>query len=319
LVKENQNGISLQKRQIFAVRPLKPCIIAASRYNEENLHVTFYDFNFTVFFRLAIHLCPQLMPPSNDSLHISYSKPAQSNSDDDSKMVISNSSGEPKSSAHYQREFRKRLREQGLVKKEAWILPVNGKLLSLVEKELRVPIEPSSKVTPAISAGKLVGDAVLAHNPPSWTVRTLYEALLSCDLTTLERASLTLLDDGDTLEIVMHELGDLPLLLTIAGQQMLVEAVLWDANDVSDVAAFDAAVLRTHKYFPLSTIGIETFSNGHDYYTVFGALSTNSLLANVVLEIETLGVNVIQAVSAYSPFLKESAKDPLHFDDSEPV
>ena len=220
----------------------------------------------------------------------------------------------PKSSAHYQREFRKRLREQGLVKKEAWIIPENGKLLSLVEKELRLHIEPPTLG----SACQLVGDAMLSHNPPSWTIDKLFEALLTTDLATEEAATFTVLDEGNTLEIILHELGDLPLLLTIAGQQMLVEAVLWDVNDVNDAAAFDAAILRTHKYFPLSTVGVETFSDGNDYYTVFGALSTSSLLANIVLEIETLGVNVIQAANAYSHFLNDSVKkDGFLTEDAE--
>lgn len=211
----------------------------------------------------------------------------------------------PKSSAHYQREFRKRLREQGLVKKEAWIIPENGKLLSLIEKDLRQHIEPPTIGT----ATALVGDAMLAHNPPSWSIKSLFEALCSTDMVTKNQAEISLLDDGNTLEIILLEAGDLPLLLTIAGQQMLVEAVLWAVSDVKDPAAFDAAVLRTHKYFPLSTIGIETFSDEQDYYTVFGALSTCSLLANIVLEIETLGANVIQAANAYSHFLKLDLTD----------
>jgi hypothetical protein len=38
-----------------------------------------------------------------------------------------------KSSAHYQREYRNRLREQGLVKKEVWILPENARRLAMFE------------------------------------------------------------------------------------------------------------------------------------------------------------------------------------------
>ncbi len=216
------------------------------------------------------------------------------------------SKANPKSSAHYQREFRKRLREQGLVKKEAWIIPENGKLLSLIEKDLRQHIEP-----PTIgNATALVGDAMLAHNPPSWTIQSLFEALCTTDMVTQAQAKVTILDDANTLEIILHEAGDLPLLLTIAGQQMLVEAVLWAVDDVQDPAIFDAAVLRTHKYFPLSTIGIETFGDNQDYYTLFGALSTCSLLANILLEIETLGANVIQAANAYCHFLKTDLIEP---------
>ncbi|KZY77149.1 hypothetical protein A3739_22870 [Oleiphilus sp. HI0067] len=40
-----------------------------------------------------------------------------------------------------------------------------------------------------------------------------------------------------------------------------------------------------------------------DYYHMFGALSSTSLLSNVVFEIEVLASNVIQATEAYSEFL----------------
>lgn len=217
----------------------------------------------------------------------------------------------PKSSAHYQREFRKRLREQGFVKKESWIKPENGKLLALVEKQLRLHIEP-----PSIGhASDLIGDAMLATNPPSWSVTELWEALNTTELVTQEHATITYLDEANTLEIVMHDYGDLPLLLTIAGQQMLVEAVLWAVEDIRDVAAFDAAVLRTHKYFPLSTLGVDTLNDGRDYYILFGALSTASLLANIVLEIETLSTNVFQAIEAYADFLTPAA-NPLIGEES---
>ena len=213
---------------------------------------------------------------------------------------------QPKSSAHYQREFRKRLREQGLVKKEAWIIPDNSKLLAFVEKELRQHIEP-----PSIGhASQLVGSAMLAANPPAWKLPELYEALSTTDLAVNEQASFSLLDEY-TIEIVMHELGDLPLLLTIAGHQMLIEAVLWPVKDVADVAAFDAAILRTHKYFPLSTIAVDSLGEDGDFYTLFGALSTQSLLANIILEIETLGANVMQAVSAYSEYLHPNLRKTI--------
>lgn len=219
-------------------------------------------------------------------------------------MPTSSRKAAPKSSAHYQREFRKRLREQGFVKKESWIKPENGKLLTLVEKQLRLHIEP-----PSIGyASDLIGNAMLAHNPPSWSLTDLWEALSTTDLVSQGHASINHFEDADTLEIVMHNYGDLPLLLTIAGHQMLIEAVLWAVDDIADVAAFDAAVLRTHKYFPLSTLGVESFDDGRDYYILFGALSTASLLGNIVLEIETLSANVFQAVDAYADFLTPAAQ-----------
>ena len=46
---------------------------------------------------------------------------------------------EAKTSAHYQRLHRQRLREQGLVKKEVWILPEHSAALHQLEKQMRLP------------------------------------------------------------------------------------------------------------------------------------------------------------------------------------
>ena len=93
------------------------------------------------------------------------------------------------------------------------------------------------------------------------------------------------------------------IFITVVGEQIVVESVLWSVDDVADVAGFNNAVLRTHKYFPLSTISLDTMANGDSVYHMFGALSASSLLSNVVLEIDMLANNVIQATQAYAEFL----------------
>lgn len=199
-----------------------------------------------------------------------------------------------KSSAHYQREYRKRLREQGLVKKEVWIRPENAKLLAKAEKELRTV------------AGELIeeGESVMAEKTNYWTTAGLYEELKAHDLVASGKATIELIDGIDaSLHIVMHEYGDLPVFLTVSGEQIIVESVLWPATDVTDVAGFNDAILRTHKYFPLSTVSLESGPDNQDYYTMFGALSSASILINVVFEIEVLASNVIQATEAYGEFV----------------
>jgi len=198
-----------------------------------------------------------------------------------------------KSSAHYQREYRRRLREQGLVKKEVWILPEHAKRLSEFEKQLRKPGEVS----------ETTGVVTMTENIKRWTTASLYDALQQAELFAEQRATIELIDGVDpALHIVMNEYGDLPLFLTVVGDQIIVEAVLWSASDVSDLVQFNDAVLRTHKYLPLSTISLDQV-DGEDYYHMFGALSATSLLANVVFEIEVLASNVIQATEAYGEFL----------------
>lgn len=202
---------------------------------------------------------------------------------------------EAKSSAHYQREYRRRLREQGLVKKEVWILPENAGTLADIEKRLRARGEISA----------LQGDARMTDIASRWTTNSLFEALKGAELFVKESATIELLEGVDpVLQIVMKDYGDLPIFLTASGDQIIVESMLWSVDDVEDVARFNDTILRTHKYFPLSTISLDSMGANGDYYHMFGALSSTSLIQNVVFEIEVLASNVIQATEAYSEFLK---------------
>ncbi|MCB1925586.1 MAG: YjfI family protein [Gammaproteobacteria bacterium] len=199
-----------------------------------------------------------------------------------------------KSSAHYQREFRRRMRENGLVKKEVWIRPDNAKLLTTLEKRLR-----------EVGARDAIGEFAMRSHTPGWDINVLHEALSKESLIKEGRATSEVIDGvGPSIYLVMREFGDLPLFLTVSGDQIIVESVLWEKADVVDVESFNEAVLRTHKYFPLSTISLDRLEDGKDYYQMFGALSSESGLSEIVLEIETLASNVIQATEAYGEFLK---------------
>lgn len=198
-----------------------------------------------------------------------------------------------KSSAHYQREYRQRLREMGLVKKEVWVLPENAKQLAALEKQLR-------QKNPNLETAEMTMTQPLKN----WSTDSLNTAIAKEELFTSGRASLELIDGVEqTLHIIMHEFGDLPLFLTVAGEQIIIEAVLWPTDDVKDVEKFNDTVLRTHKYFPLSTISLDTLGDGKDYYHMFGSLSATSVMPNIVFEIETLAANVIQTTEAYSNLL----------------
>lgn len=203
-----------------------------------------------------------------------------------------------KSSAHYQREFRRRLREQGLVKKEVWIQPEHAKRLAAVEKQLR-----KQSVSTWINVGDdMVND--MSESTNLWTTQTLFEALKK-EVPFVDGSATVELIEGvePSLYLEMKEFGDLPVFLTVAGEQIIAESLLWSSSQVVDTAGFNDAVLRTHKYFPLSTISLDAASDGTDYYHMFGALSSSSLLSNVIFEIEVLATNVIQATEAYREFL----------------
>lgn len=200
-----------------------------------------------------------------------------------------------KSSAHYQREYRRRLREMGLVKKEVWIRPENARLLGAVERALR----ESRAMATSLTEGYVMDTA-----SSTWTTESLFSALKEEHMFVRGAAAIELIDGVQAaLHIVMREYGDLPLFVTVSGEQIIVEAVLWSIDEVKDPNAFNERVLRTHKYFPLSTISLDPLVDGSLYYQMFGALSATSIIANVVFEIETLAANVMYATEAYGDFL----------------
>ena len=208
-----------------------------------------------------------------------------------------------KSSAHYQREYRRRLRAQGLVKKEVWIRPEHAQRLAELEVELR-------ELDGLAGKGGL---KTMTDRTESWTTLSLYAALQRVEPFVSGQATLELVDGVEpALHAVMAEYGDLPVFLTVAGEQIIVEAVLWSIGEVVNVDGFNEAVLRTQKFFPLSSISLDRVAPGSDYYHMFGALSAYSILQNVVFEIETLANNVIQATEAYAEYLSISAQgEPL--------
>jgi len=196
----------------------------------------------------------------------------------------------PKSSTEYVREFRERMRREGFVKKDVWILPEHTQELAAVERRLRLP----GGMGPRADSGATT----------AWTVRSLHAALGDSRPVRNGSIDLELLEGAEpSLHLAMREHGDLPLFVAVGGEQIIVEALMWPVADVVDPHAFNAHVLRTHKVLPLSTMGIEAIG-GVACYIMFGSLDTHSSLANVLFEIETLAENVLSAAEAYAPFLR---------------
>lgn len=142
-------------------------------------------------------------------------------------------------------------------------------------------------------------------NPIFWTTQSLYEEISDTELVLSDDVSIDLIEGTDpSIHLIMHEFGDLSIYFTVAGAQIVVETLMWPISQVNDHAKFNEEVLRTHKFFPLSTICLDRMADGQEYYCMFGALSARSILSNIVLEIETLADNTIKAADAYQNFLK---------------
>ena len=142
----------------------------------------------------------------------------------------------------------------------------------------------------------------------NWTTETLYEALAHskpADEGAIEVELVEGIDPG--ILITMTEFGDLPLLMSVSGSQILVDTLLWPVDEVNDPATFNAMILKTHKFLPLSTFGIRQGPDGRDYYEMFGSLNSGSILESVLFEIETLADNAMQTAAAYQSDLKDVA------------
>jgi uncharacterized protein YjfI (DUF2170 family) len=203
-----------------------------------------------------------------------------------------------KTSTDYMREMRARLTAAGLVKRELYVLPENADVLRTIEKALRQPYR----------GNRVKLEQFMTENT-NWTIDTLHAALIEQDAVKSDDIELTLLQGAEpSLQLTMHQFGGLPIIIAIAGNQILVDSVLVYTSQVKDVAEFNDAVLRSRDIFPLSSIGIETMPNGETVYNMFGALSAASSLSVIVHEVLTLADNVIRAAEAYEHFLTAESK-----------
>ena len=142
----------------------------------------------------------------------------------------------------------------------------------------------------------------------NWTTESLLEALAASESAQDGRFDVELIEGTDPgLLLTMNDFGDLPLLMSVSGSQIIVDTLLWPVDEVGNTAALNMMILRTHKLFPLSTFGIQTGPDGRDYYEMFGSLSSGSQLESIILEIETLADNAMQAAQDYLAELKNVA------------
>jgi uncharacterized protein YjfI (DUF2170 family) len=189
------------------------------------------------------------------------------------------------------REERQRL---GLVKLELWVPPA-----------ARADVQAAAK---AIVTASSRGPALMANpDPPQgsfhmdhvidtdWSVKSLASALTETRLLREGELTARVLEGTDpVLQITMHEFGDLPIFLSVGGEQIVVSALLWPVDEQKDQAAFNVFLLKAQKLVPLSNFGITTIA-GRDYYDLFGEVSCKTTLQTVIIELRTLAENAIRA------------------------
>lgn len=107
-------------------------------------------------------------------------------------------------------------------------------------------------------------------------------------------------DDTPMLTIIREDREEFPVLVTASADQILCNAVLFDEKQIKEgkKAEVNEVMLQLNMAMPLSS-----FAKTGTYYSVFGALATESIDKNILLEIETLSDNVIDALEVMETFL----------------
>lgn len=206
---------------------------------------------------------------------------------------------EQKTSAHYQRLHRQRLREQGLVKKEIWILPEYGATLQQLEKQMRQPHMPPGSMEFNRKEGTME-----SSKHAYYTIHELAEALRRSPLTQGDKLHIEVLEGAETsLLVSLPDFGDLPVHVALSGEQLVVEAFLWPADQVRDRAGLNEQVLRLQKLFPFTTMALEPLAHGGEGYVMFAAMRATSNSDDIIAEILTLADSVIQATEALATYL----------------
>lgn len=92
--------------------------------------------------------------------------------------------------------------------------------------------------------------------------------------------------------IIMNDYGELQLNVLFTSRQIIIETIICPLSAIQRQDLFNAFILRHQKLLPLSSVAISRLKND-EYYVAFGALSLNSSLEDVVLEIATLAANAL--------------------------
>jgi uncharacterized protein len=126
-----------------------------------------------------------------------------------------------------------------------------------------------------------------------WEIASL-TGLFASDPEALGDVDVTVEPSSDVLRVTLKERGDLDVLMTVSGDQVLCSVLLTPCDAVPARSQFERRVLSMHKLIPLSSFGITTVGRD-DWYELFGALSARSNADALVQEVAVLATNAVEA------------------------
>jgi uncharacterized protein len=107
--------------------------------------------------------------------------------------------------------------------------------------------------------------------------------------------------DNDTIEVFCSNNDEFPVQIAMTEKQILTVTPLFNAEEVKPdkVEELNSMLLRISPAVPLSSTGLQG-----DNYILFGAMSVNTMLENIIHELEVQAENTIDVLETVSPFLK---------------
>lgn len=126
-----------------------------------------------------------------------------------------------------------------------------------------------------------------------WEIASL-TGLFATDPEALGDVDVTVEPGSDVLRVTLKERGDLDVLMTVSGDQVLCSVLLTPCDALPARAQFERRALSMHKLIPLSSFGITTIG-GTEWYELFGALSARSDAEALVHEVAVLATNAVEA------------------------
>ncbi|MES2861580.1 MAG: YjfI family protein [Pseudomonadota bacterium] len=215
------------------------------------------------------------------------------------------------------RAWRKARRDAGQIKLEFWVPEgcrddVRAAVHAIVTDSTRGPAlaprrprptSPSSSSLSSTGADPHM-DAVIET---AWTVPAIRTALEDSGLVREGELTARVLEGADpVLLVTMQEYGDLPIYLSVGGEQIVVSVLLWPVSEQADTARFNEFLLKAQRVVPLSNFAITTVGD-QDVYELMGELSSKTTLQTILIELRTLAENAIDATSLRETFGSQAA------------
>ncbi len=107
--------------------------------------------------------------------------------------------------------------------------------------------------------------------------------------------------DVEVLQVVIDGFEELPVYISATDSQIICISYLWTEDEVNPKMKAEMMEVMLDMNIPMP---LSSFSRVQNRYVVFGALSINSRLEDVVHEVVTLGENSVEALSIMTEFLK---------------